>query len=41
MRQPFTPKAGVDDGLMMEVVAKIALMTVTNYPNRLPILIST
>jgi alkylhydroperoxidase family enzyme len=28
-------EAGVDDGLMMEIIANIALMTVTNYANRL------
>lgn len=28
-------EAGVDDGLMMEITANIALMTVTNYANRL------
>jgi alkylhydroperoxidase family enzyme len=27
--------AGLDDGLLMEIVANIALMTVTNYSNRL------
>jgi uncharacterized peroxidase-related enzyme len=27
--------AGVDDGLMIEIIATIALMTVTNYVNRL------
>jgi uncharacterized peroxidase-related enzyme len=27
--------AGVDDGLMIEIIANIALMTVTNYVNRL------
>jgi uncharacterized peroxidase-related enzyme len=28
-------EVGVDDGLMMEIIANIALMTVTNYANRL------
>lgn len=27
--------AGVDDGLLMEIIANIALTTVTNYSNRL------
>ena len=27
--------AGLDDGLLMEIIANIALMTVTNYSNRL------
>ena len=29
-------KAGIDDGLMMEVVAHVALNTLTNYANELP-----
>jgi alkylhydroperoxidase family enzyme len=28
-------KAGIDDGLMLEIVANIALHTLTNYANRL------
>ncbi|SEG43495.1 uncharacterized peroxidase-related enzyme [Bryocella elongata] len=28
-------EAGVDDGLMIEIIANIALMTMTNYANRL------
>ena len=28
-------EAGVDDGLMVEITANIALMTVTNYAHRL------
>jgi alkylhydroperoxidase family enzyme len=28
-------KAGIDDGLMMEVVATVALNTLTNYANEL------
>ena len=28
-------KAGIDDGLMLEIVANVALQTLTNYANRL------
>lgn len=28
-------KAGIDDGLMMEIVATVALNTLTNYANEL------
>jgi alkylhydroperoxidase family enzyme len=28
-------KAGIDDGLMLEIVANVALHTLTNYANRL------
>ncbi|WP_263367871.1 carboxymuconolactone decarboxylase family protein [Edaphobacter bradus] len=28
-------KAGIDDGLMLEIVANVALNTLTNYANRL------
>jgi hypothetical protein len=28
-------KAGIDDGLMMEVVANVAVNTLTNYANEL------
>jgi alkylhydroperoxidase family enzyme len=28
-------KAGIDDGLMLEIIANVALHTLTNYANRL------
>jgi AhpD family alkylhydroperoxidase len=31
----FARKAGIDDGLMLELVANVALQTLTNYANRL------
>ena len=31
----FARKAGIDDGLMLEIVANVALNTLTNYVNRL------
>jgi hypothetical protein len=34
-------KAGIDDGLMLEIVANVALHTLTNYANRSPIRRST